>query len=384
MIVYFLSRDMSILGQASSNLPSGIKMIDDKTTQDVETGIKSLSCVFLYNSELMAKAQECIVPGNYLLIHNDDEDDAFFTIMEAEDDTDKMEINCFSEDAGLDLLGSTVPKFPDAEMGDSTDPSFAANIEWYFNKWLVYTGFTIGINEIGTTTTKHLEASESTLSKRLLDIAELFDAHISYRFIISGFSVINKYIDIKKNAENLEKVIYLYKGDHWDNLVIKKDATEVATALQVIGKEENGFITTLDGLTYDDGDFYIAARPDYPSTASHKAILYSRTAKQKWGRYTSWPSETGGDIIKVFRFDTNDQNKLLQESIKELTKLREMETTYEVEILRLPEDVSIGDYVYMMDRDNRFYLKARLIKTEKSNYNDDFTCTFDNWTLTRF
>ena len=44
MIFYFADRHMNILGQASTNLPDGILVRDDKKVEEIDTGVATLEC----------------------------------------------------------------------------------------------------------------------------------------------------------------------------------------------------------------------------------------------------------------------------------------------------------------------------------------------------
>ena len=134
----------------------------------------------------------------------------------------------------------------------------------------------------------------------------------------------------------------------------------------ISGDESSGL--TLRGYKYDDGDFYIDGK-----------ILKSREALKKWARDASTASTQFGHIIRTFQCEAKTQKDLLKEAIKELKKRRELEVTYEANVLYLPENVRVGDYVYIVDREGEIYLKARVLKLESSECSGTRNATFGDY-----
>ena len=103
MIIYFGDRHLNILGQASTGLPDGLKIVSDLKTEDIETGVASFECSIAYDRNTWDKVAKCCDAGNYILRKNGNSDE-FYTIIESEVDTKNQEVNIYAEDAGLDLL----------------------------------------------------------------------------------------------------------------------------------------------------------------------------------------------------------------------------------------------------------------------------------------
>jgi hypothetical protein len=125
------------------------------------------------------------------------------------------------------------------------------------------------------------------------------------------------------------------------------------------GEDINSRRITLEGRTYDDGDFFI----------DNKGMLKSRKALQTWSRLIlkdGKAQQQGGYITKQFYYNTASQKELLEKAIVELKKLREMEINYSVEIPKLPDNVKIGDRINIVDDEGELYLSARILKLEKS------------------
>ena len=90
MIVYFADRYLNIIGQASTTLPKGLKIIDDIKTEDVDTGVATFEFTLPYGDKKAERAfaNKCTAVGNYILRRSGTSDkvDEFYTIIESEED----------------------------------------------------------------------------------------------------------------------------------------------------------------------------------------------------------------------------------------------------------------------------------------------------------
>jgi len=128
---------------------------------------------------------------------------------------------------------------------------------------------------------------------------------------------------------------------------------------------------TLKGMDYNDGDFWIDS----------VGRLRSEVAREQWSRYII-PTETGtdvGHIVGEFTSEATNQDTLLQEAIAELTKRREAQITYEIELITVRDDLSIGDTVSIVDHEGDLYLTARLLKLETCEEKNKRTATFGDF-----
>lgn len=367
MILYFADRKMNIVGQASTALPGGISILDDKKVEDVETGVATFETYVQYDDETRKNVEKCTAVGNYIL-RSDDRENEFYTIVESESDTKNKEIYVYAEDAGLDLINQTVGAY----AADQAYP-----IAFYINKFAYDSGFEIGINEASDLSRKLSWEGESTVTERLASVATQFDnCEISYSFEVKNLEVTRKFINIyKKRGKNDGVKLRLNK--EIDRIQVKKSIANLATALEVTGgipeNEENPI--TLKGYTYDDGDFYVK-----------DGLLCSRSAKEIWSRYV-WNKEPNkiegesGHIIRQYSYDTTSQIELCNRAITELKKLREIEVNYEVDIATLPNNVKIGDTVNVIDEAGEMYLQTRLLKLEKSVVNKSYKATLGEFLL---
>lgn len=348
MIVYAADRAMNILGTAATRLRKGLVIYDDIKTEDTETGVASFEFTVRYTKEQRKKAEEMLDIGNYILRKDGDSED-YFTITDYDQDTKLQKITVYAEDAGLDLLNDVMAK---------SENTTAHNIAWYVTQCISNTGFEIGKNEYQGQNLALEFKNEQTAKERLDEIAEMFGAEISYGFEIKGMDVTHKYIHIHQKRGK-DKGVRLVLNRDIDRIRISKNINEIATGLVVEGgsPKNRDTPTTLSGLTYDDGDFYVSGKN-----------LYSRQALQKWARFLpdvkKQATGVSAHIMRTYDSDTTDQETLLLEAILELTKLREAQVNYEVDIVKLPEDTALGDTVYIVDEAGELYLESRIIKLE--------------------
>ena len=352
MILYFADRKMNILGYATTQLKSTYLIVDDKKTEEVESGISSFECEVSWASKDRLKLETMMDAGNYILRSNGNEKD-FFTIIETNIDTSKQTISVYAEDAGMDLLNEVAMPF-------TSDKAY--DIAHYIGLYAIDTGFEIGINEIPNLTRKLSWDGETTCTERIASIATQFDnAEISYSFETKGLLITHKYINIfKKRGKDTGEQLRL--GYEIASIATNKSVANLATSLYVTGgipegKEEP---ITLNGYKYDDGDFYVWG-----------SRLNSRKALAIWSRYV-WDKEPNklngytGHIIQAYSYDTTSQQELCAHAITKLKKLCQMEVNYEADIVYLPENVKIGDRVNIVDNEGRLYTSTRVLKLETS------------------
>lgn len=365
MIIYFADRELNILGQASTELPEGITITGDKKTEEVENGVKIFECYIPITDSIRLEAERYAEVGNYLLRSADGENE-FYTIIEAEINTERKEIYIYAEDAGMDLIN---------EMFGEYEADKAYPIDYYINLFAGDSGFKIRINEAAGLTRKLKWDGEATATSRIASTATQFDGcEIAYSFKIRGLTVVEKWIDIFKQRGK-DTGITLRLNKEISSIVTTKSIANLATALLCEGgvpdnKEE---AITLKGYKYDDGDFYVK-----------DGVLYSRKALERWKRYLFIKDDTkqeGGHIVKLFDYDTTEQKTLCAHAITELKKIREMEVNYEIDIKELPENVQIGDRVNIVDDAGELYLSTRILKLEKSVVDQKITATLGEYLL---
>ena len=356
MIVYFADRNMRITGQATTYLPKGLRLEDDNKIEDVDTGVASFSSVISYNDASRSAVEKLAEAGNYILRNHDDKAE-FYTIIDSEVDDGKKSISIYAEDAGLDLLN---------DVADPFEATEAHTIEWYAKMWITDAGFEIGVNEIPDLTRTLKWEGEATVTERLDSLATEFDnAELSFSFKIEKMIVTKKYLNIyKKRGKDVG--VTLRKDQDFKDLTVTKSIANLATALKATGATVNSESSsssekvTLQGYSYDDGDFYV-----------ENGLLKSRKALEKWSRY-SWEKKTGnydGHIVKTFSYDTESQSELFNRTLNKLKSICDVEVNYEISVTELPDSVGLGDTVILIDEVGELYLSARLLKLETSEIN---------------
>jgi phage minor structural protein len=363
VIIYFADRAMNILGSASTGLPKGLMITNDKKTEEISEGVAIFECNLDYDfaNSNKDKKQEVDVKklaavGNFILKQSADDGKAeVYTIIDSTIDPIQKDASIYAEDAGLDLLNEVVGTY-------TADKAYS--IDYYINKFAYDSGFEIGINEVSNLTRKLSWDGEATATERLLSVATQFDnAEIEFCFKVENMAVTGKYINVYKKRGN-DSGITLTIGKEVSGFRIKSSIADLATAYRCTGGTPEGSENpiTLDGYKYDDGDFHVSGN-----------YVMSRKALEKWSRYqikTEKKENDVGHIVKTFSYDTTSKSELCNRAVSSLKKICDEAVTYEVELLYLPDGVKVGDTVSIVDDDDNTYLTARLLKLETSESND--------------
>ena len=363
MIIYFADRAMNILGSASTGLPKGLIITNDKKTEEISEGVAIFECNLDYNfvnpdedEEQEVDVKKLAAVGNFILKQSADSSEVeVYTIIDSTIDPIQRDASIYAEDAGLDLLNEVVGKY-------AADKAY--NIAYYINKFAYDSGFEIGINEVSNLTRKLSWDGEDTATKRLLSVATQFDnTEIGFSFKVENMAVTGKYINVYRNRGN-DSGVTLTVGKEVSGFRIKSSIADLATAYRCTGGTPEGSENpiTLNGYKYDDGDFYVEG-----------SYVKSRKALEKWSRYqikTEKNKNDVGHIVKSFTYDTTSKSELCNRAVSSLKKICDEAVTYEVELLYLPDGVKVGDTVSIVDDDDNIYLTARLLKLEMSESND--------------
>lgn len=363
MIIYFADRAMNILGSASTGLPKGLMITNDKKTEEISEGVAIFECNLDYNfanpdedEEQEVDVKKLAAVGNFILKQGADSSEAeVYTIIDSTIDPIKKDASIYAEDAGLDLLNEVVGAYA---------ANKAYNIAYYINKFAYDSGFEIGINEVSNLTRKLSWDGEDTATKRLLSVATQFDnTEIGFSFKVENMAVTGKYINVYRNRGN-DSGVTLTVGKEVSGFRIKSSIADLATAYRCTGGTPEGSENpiTLNGYKYDDGDFYVEG-----------SYVKSRKALEKWSRYqikTEKNKNDVGHIVKSFTYNTTSKSELCNRAVSSLKKICDEAVTYEVELLYLPDGVKVGDTVSIVDDDDNIYLTARLLKLEMSESND--------------
>lgn len=346
MIIYFVNRNLEVLGLASTNLEQGYQIIDDELVQDIDTGVASLTATIAWSDSTRLQLEEWTSAGNYILTEYNDEAE-MLTIITHETDTAERAVNIYAEDAGLDLINEIAPAY----VADS-----AHDIEWYIKHFIGDSEFEIGNNEMPTATRTLSWDGESTVTERLRSVATQFDnAELSYSFTVENLEITHKYINIWiKRGTDAGQELRLDRDIN--SFRVTTSVEELYTGLVVTGGTPEGAEQpiTLQGYSYDDGDIYVDA----------SGRLLSRTGAEEWGRLSK--TNTNAYIMGVFSYETASQSELCNRAISYLRTHKEPAVNYEIDIERGLENSHIGDRINLVDDKGHIYVSARILELKTS------------------
>ena len=365
MIIYFCDRQLNILGHASTTLPQGNRIIDDKTVEDVESGVNSFECSVVWDASTRQELENSIVAGNYILKQSDTEYDSLYQIVETENDTKAQEISLYAEDAGLDLLNTLCPA---VTLQSKTIEEMLV----YFlpNDWVV------NILDAPTTSKTYEWDGTSTCTERVRSVVGLWDCEVYYSFTIEGLTIQEKVLNVVQKRGRQEAIPQLRLNYDVDKIVTKTTIADLVTALDVKGSNPEGSDTPVTLVGYDytyydplTGDTYMVDKPS--------GQMRNITAMDKWNSAI----DTDGLAVGEFSFETTDKAILAGQARAELQRRSAPAVNYEVDFAHLPEDAKIGDRVNIIDDAGGLYLEARLLQIETSEANNTKKATLGEYLL---
>lgn len=307
---------------------------DDLFEQDLDTGIG----IYEFKVDKTHDSIANIVVGSYLFVP-DDEITRCFEITRIEEDHDTKIIN--TEDAGLDLLGETVPPFKSEQT---------QKLEYYVSKFTFDSGWEIGVNEVADTTRKLEFEQYDTTTKRLRALAKAFDAELVYSVEMLHDKPHRKLINFYKKY-NANKVIRLEYGTNVTKIKKTTNIENLVTAIRSVGAEG----ITLQDYKYNDGRYRIGS----------DGVLYDTVENERWKRNNA---TSGGYIVGNYESQAKTKERLLEETIKQLKKRAYPEVTYEVDLDLLGSNVLIGQMAEISDSEfkTQIGISARVISIKRS------------------
>lgn len=356
MIVYFADRGLNILGQASTSLPGGLRIVEDNTVEEIESGVNTFSCRIAYNDQTRADLESAVQVGTFVLksgsrAFSDQENvyDSLYQILETEFDTESQEMYLYAEDAGLELINKVVPE------SKQTNKTMAQMLAAFVpNDW------TLNLNGCPTGTKSYEWDGENTCTERINSIAGIFDCEVYYSFVIERFVISAKVINVTPKRGTQVATAQLRLNSEINRITTKSSIANLATAFSVTGGSPDGSSTpiNLKNYTYsytdEKGDTYKVDKP----TGQMRNV----TQMARWASAI----DTDGLIVKSFSYDTTNKAALAGQARAELQKVCYPEVNYECDFVELPEGTQVGDRVNIIDEDGELYLEARLLKIETS------------------
>ena len=352
MTIYITDRNGKVLSTASTNLPEGIRILDDTMTDEVESGVKTFEVVL---EALDNDIRNNAAAGNYILAG-----ESMFTILSATYNTRDRNLRLYCEDAGLDFINRTCGK--------------VAKTSKTFEEWVINTLGTSAQSgwiynyQISKTKAKSLEyTSETTATERLLNILDSYDAEMYFAYSVDGLKVSERSINFCKKRGN-DQGIRLYINREVKSVTRTDSIEKLSTVWKVYGKD-NKPLSDLTG--YDEADKEYSVGDVVGQTTlkhSYKVVGSEVRCLEAINRWKS-TLDTDGKISNVRYTDYTSAASAINYAIRQMEKAVEAEVTYEVELISFPKEMRCGDKVSVLDADDNILLEARVLKWSKSESN---------------
>lgn len=307
---------------------------DDLFEQDLDTGIG----IYEFKVDKTHESIKNVSIGCYIFV-KDGDITRCFEITRIEEDHNVKIIT--AEDAGLDLLGESVWPL----IGD--EPK---TLSEYFEASTYDSGWEIGVNEIPNTTKRTIKTEGfETATKRLRRIAKAFDAEMNFSCEFVNDKIHRKSVNFYKKIGSKKKIRLEY-GSNVSKITKTESIEHLATALRGYGDG-----VSLVGFEYNDGRYWVS-----------EDTLHDLQEGERWTRHPS-AAKYAGYITDTYQSTAKTQQALFNETLKQLKKRAYPETTYEVDIDYLPDNVNIGDSVLIVDNEYKppLHLEARISKITK-------------------
>ena len=348
MIIYFCDRQLNILGHASIELPQGIRVSQDKTVEDVESGVNSFECILTWDNNQRSELEYGIQAGNYILKQSDTEYDSLYQIVETESDTKAQEISLYAEDAGLDLLNTLCPAVT------LTNKTIGQMLTHFLpSEW------SVELQDAPSTTKTYTWDGESTCTERVRSVVSLWDCELYYSFEIDGLQVKKRVLNVVQKRGMQTAIPQLRLNYDIDKIVTKTSIADLVTALNVTGGTPEGTDTPINlvGYSYSYTDY---------DTGDEYEVDTATGQMRNISAMDRWSSEIDPDGLWVgsFSFDTTDKAILAGEARAELQRRCYPLVNYSVDFTHLPDNARIGDRVNIVDDKGGLYLEARLLQIE--------------------
>lgn len=377
MIIYIANRKGRILASSSTELPGKSNILSDEVCDDVATGIKTIELTFHENSEL----RSALLPGNFILYGGKEYE--LFTIIDVERSTEGKRLKAYGEDAGLDLINKIVDPWTateDMTLSGCIDKVLGTN----------HMGWNIKFADIQGTTSKGKSYFEYTSDEsaitRLNSILDVFGAEMYFSYDIDGFKLIQRTINIVKSRGKKNATHNFYLGKQIKSITETGSIASLVTAFKLYGKDANGNKKALSKLTdYSTYENMVITPEDKSVFTGNRKYTYKVVGNEV--RCTSqmkkWVStlDTDGKILQVK--DTNYKNakNTISYAMSQLEKLADASYSYQVAFPNIPEGISTGDYINIIDENDKMYLNARVLSWKKSILDNRFDVEIGNYSM---
>lgn len=370
MDFYFTDRKFNFLGIASTSSEAPISIYNDKDELSISAAARTIEGTLIFSDKERDQVKAMANYGNYILYKDENGQSIFMTIMEIEHDPKEGEHFIRAEDAGMDLINGLV---------DAYSATKAMTFAEYFKLFAGDTGFEIGINEISNLSrTLKWESESQTILARLLSLATQFDnAEISFSFEITGTQVVKRFVDVRKKR-GADNRVTLYMDKDINNIVTKANIYDLCTAIVATGGtlEGKNEPINLKGYNYKDpnGRFVLNKTT---------GVMLDMESVKIWSRLLSNNNQNpnAGHIQRVKTYETTDQKTLCDNVIRELEKASQPAINYETDIANLPDNVKIGDTIYLVDENEKLFLSARVLELTRCYSTNEYKATLGEYLI---
>lgn len=368
MIIYFADRQLNISGHASTKLLGGYKITEDTLTEDVESGVNTLSLNVFVNDGDRAELESMARVGMFVLCSGgrafDDKENQYnslYQIIETEYNTLTRELSIYAEDAGLELINKVCP------ASEQKNKTLKQMLEVF-----VPSDWTINLIGTPTGTKTNKWDGENTATERINSVASLFDCEVYYSFVIERLAITSKVINVIPKRGSQTAVAQLRLDKNINSITTKTSITDLATAYSVTGSGDPA--VTLKNYNYSYTD---------PETGDEYSVDKATGQMRNTSAMKRWASSLDNDglIVKSFSFDTSDKAILAGQARAELQKASKETVQYEVDFAFLPEDIQVGDRINIIDEEGEVYLEARVLKLESSAVTGNQSATLGEYVL---
>ncbi len=294
-------------------------------------------------------------------------------IVEAELDLKEGSGYFFAETAGNDLINISV---------DGYEASEAKSLAFYFDLFFKNSGYEIGQNDASEQSRKlKWDSEEENGLKRLVSLVKRFDCEMRFRYEIDDLKVLHSYVDIIKKV-GVNNYANLFLDKQINSIKMSGSFYDLRTAVKGYGAEEESEDEetsdeerpkiNLIGYDYTDekGRFVLN---------KETGVMVDTVATKIWGILDK--TGTIQPIVRVQSFEAKSQATLCQSVLGQLKKYSSPSINYETDLIELPDDVKLGDTVYIVDNDTDFYSEARVLEISKSYSNGDYKAVLGDYLI---
>lgn len=352
MDFYVTDRTFKLLDIVSTSGDTKFKVTSTEDTITLATASRRMSLDISFTPETSELAKEVFKVGNYLLYKDLNGKHEWMTILESTHNPLSQIRSMELEDASLDLLNQHVGKHKEVKPFP---------IKYYIEIFTSSSGFKVGINEISGLTRTLEWDSGATALERIQSVATQFDnAELDFRFEFNGNELVNRYIDIKKKR-GTDEVHTLYINKDINSITTKEDIYELVNAIKPIGSTPEGSDKPVDLVGYPwvdpNGRFYLDKKTGY---------IYDKENVKQWSR----THNESNYFQQELEFETTAQNKLRDYAVRRLKDYGKPQVSYDVDIANIPYNLQVGDYIKLVDENEKLYLKSR-VQELKYDYTTD-------------